>query len=160
MESITRWAVVCRSARTTANLAARIAGALTPGCVLALRGELGAGKTCFVQGLARGLGVTEPSEVVSPTFALVNEYPTASAPLVHIDLYRLESQEALFALGIEEQLRRRDAVVAVEWADMHPELFGDDVISVQIELQDLRTRRVVVEGLAKPRGLRLPTAPV
>jgi tRNA threonylcarbamoyladenosine biosynthesis protein TsaE len=85
-----------------------------PGWVIGLSGDLGAGKTQLVKGLARGLGATE--RVHSPTFALVNEYLTGRLPLFHLDLYRLETQEQIHAAGLEEFLRTR-GVTVVEWIE-------------------------------------------
>ena len=159
MSTGSSWAVHCKSARSTESLARQLAGMLVPGCVIALVGDLGAGKTTFVQGLARGLRVIDSTQVVSPTFALLNEYETEGAPLVHIDLYRLDDQEGARALGLEEQLYRGDAVIAVEWADRMPELFSPTTIWVRISEKGTG-RRFSVHGLERPPGLRLPRASV
>ena len=97
----------------TSALGARLVTLLRPGMVVWLEGDLGAGKTTLVQGLARGLGVTS-AWVSSPTFTIINEHPGRLA-LVHVDLYRLESARELGEIGIGEVLGRDDAVVAVEW---------------------------------------------
>ena len=102
---------VTESEQATMELGARLAGALKPGDIVLLEGELGAGKTAFVRGLAVGLGASE-EEVSSPTFTLVQEY-RGRVPLLHADLYRLSGAEA-DELGIEEL--GADGVVAVEWA--------------------------------------------
>ncbi len=101
----------------TRKLGKRLAQALKPGDVLALVGGLGAGKTTLVQAIARALQVDDPGEVVSPTYTLVNEHATSRGALIHIDLYRLTDAESAVALGLGEQLERRDAIVIVEWAD-------------------------------------------
>jgi len=98
----------------TAEVAARLAGRLTPGAVLLLSGDLGAGKTAFVRGLAQGLGVS-PDEVSSPTFTLVHEYRGGRLPLQHVDLYRLERVD-LDTLGLDEALAEA-GVVAIEWPE-------------------------------------------
>ena len=98
----------------TIQAAAALAGELSPGDVLLLSGELGAGKTAFVRGLAKGLGI-DPSEVTSPTFTLVHEYAGGRLPLVHVDLYRLEAA-ALEEIGLDEELASR-GVVAIEWPE-------------------------------------------
>ena len=105
------------SLAATRKLGKRLAQTLKPGDVLALVGGLGAGKTTLVQAIARALDVADPAEVVSPTYTLVNEHPTPRGTLVHIDLYRLTDVESAVALGLGEQLERRDAIVIVEWAD-------------------------------------------
>lgn len=91
-----------------------LARTLTPGTVIAFTGDLGAGKTAFTRGLARGLGIAE--RVTSPTFTIVNEYQGGRLPLFHFDMYRLGSAEELFDIGWEDYLRR-GGVCAVEWSE-------------------------------------------
>lgn len=91
-----------------------LAATLSPGAVIAFTGDLGAGKTAFTRGLARGLGISE--RVTSPTFTIVNEYEGGRLPLFHFDMYRLESSEELFDIGWEDYLRR-GGVCAVEWSE-------------------------------------------
>lgn len=98
----------------TEALGEKLAGALAPGTVIAFTGDLGAGKTAFTRGLARGLGVTV--RVTSPTFTIVNEYEGGRLPLFHFDLYRLEGSDELFDIGWEDYLRR-GGVCAVEWSE-------------------------------------------
>jgi tRNA threonylcarbamoyladenosine biosynthesis protein TsaE len=118
--------------------------AAAPGMVLALVGELGAGKTEFVKGLARGLGVRDA--VRSPTFTLVHEHAARDGlRLVHIDLYRLRSEEEALALGWEE-LAGPGSVVAVEWADRFPGLFGSETRWIRFE--ELSGGRRISEGAA------------
>ena len=97
----------------------RIAATLRAGDVLALCGDLGAGKTHFVKGLAAGLGVA--ASVTSPTFTLIHEYPAGRLPLYHLDFYRLESEDDALRIGFEEYLDA-GGVLAIEWADKFPAL--------------------------------------
>lgn len=106
-------------AETTA-FGQKMAAGLGPNSVLALVGELGAGKTCLVQGILAGLGATE--SVGSPTFTLVHEYRTGRLPVYHFDFYRIKQSAELLELGWEDYLER-GGVVVVEWADKFPELF-------------------------------------
>lgn len=107
--------VVTRSVTETEALAARLAQASHSGWVIGLHGDLGAGKTAFVRGFARGLGY--PGRVHSPTFALLNEYPGGRWPLHHLDLYRLNSAADVFGAGLEEYLLRPVGITLVEWAE-------------------------------------------
>lgn len=102
------------SEEETRAIAARLARQLPPGSVLLLSGDLGAGKTAFVRGLAEGLGVS-PDDVTSPTFTLVHEYRGGRLPLVHVDLYRLD-QADLAEIGLDDDLAAA-GVVAVEWPE-------------------------------------------
>ena len=102
------------SPEETEALGASLAQELEPGAVLAFTGDLGAGKTAFVRGLARGLGC--PGRVTSPTFTIVNEYEGGRLPLFHFDMYRLGSADELFDIGWEDYLAR-GGVCAVEWSE-------------------------------------------
>jgi tRNA threonylcarbamoyladenosine biosynthesis protein TsaE len=122
-------AFVTGNEEETMNVGASLGAELQPGDVVLLYGQLGAGKTAFVRGLAHGVGAS-PDEVSSPTFTLVQEYAGASATLYHVDLYRLEPKE-VDDLGLEE-LVSGDGIVAIEWADRWTGR-PDDVIQVWIE---------------------------
>ena len=98
----------------TRAIAAAFAATLQPGAVLLLSGDLGAGKTAFVKGLAEGLGLS-PDEVTSPTFTLVHEYRGGRLPLIHVDLYRLDRAD-LDEIGLDQDLADQ-GVIAVEWAE-------------------------------------------
>jgi tRNA threonylcarbamoyladenosine biosynthesis protein TsaE len=132
--------LVTASEEETSAAGARLAASLKRGDVVLLYGELGAGKTAFVRGLARGLGAN-PDDVSSPTFTLVQEYAAPRATLYHVDLYRLEPAE-VDDLGLEE-LVSGDGIVAIEWADRwrgRP----DDVCEVRIEDTGDERRRISV----------------
>ncbi len=105
--------IVSRSPDDTQALAAELVAELKSGAVLALHGELGSGKTCFVRGLARALGVRQP--VTSPTYTIVNEYQ-GRCPLIHMDLYRIGDSDELLSLDFEAYLHA-DGIVVIEWAE-------------------------------------------
>jgi tRNA threonylcarbamoyladenosine biosynthesis protein TsaE len=131
--------ILSSSEEETSAVGERLSASLRAGDVILLYGELGAGKTAFVRGLARGLGASE-DDVSSPTFTLIQEY-AGRLTLYHVDLYRLEPQE-IPDLGLEE-LVLGDGVVAIEWADRWPGR-PDDVVEVTIEHagEDARSIRV------------------
>jgi tRNA threonylcarbamoyladenosine biosynthesis protein TsaE len=113
MDTVT---LTTNSDHETEQLGRLLAERLRPGMVLALYGDLGAGKTVLSRGIARGLGVEEP--VTSPTFTVVQEYPCpGELHLFHLDMYRIDSEEAALAFGIEEYLYAPDAVTVVEWPE-------------------------------------------
>jgi len=139
---------VTRSAAETERLGAGLAPALAPGDVLCLSGPLGSGKTRFDAGLAQGLGVH--SRVRSPSFTLIHEY-RAPVPLVHLDLYRLETVEAA-ALGLEEELER--AVLAVEWGERLPAELRADALLLAFAVLGPEERAITASA-AGPRGAAL-----
>jgi tRNA threonylcarbamoyladenosine biosynthesis protein TsaE len=131
---------VTHSEAETAAVATELAATVQPGNVILLSGDLGAGKTAFVRGLAVGLGI-DPDEVSSPTFTLIHEYRGGRLTLYHADLYRLE-RAAAEDLGLEE-VGVSEGVLAIEW----PERLAHDIdraIGVNIEITDEHTRRVRV----------------
>ena len=106
-----------------------LAARLLPGSTVALSGELGAGKTHFVRGLVGGWGGEE--DATSPTFTLVHEYATPRGPVFHLDLYRAESAEEVWA-SVHDELENTDGLVVVEWADRFPALLPPDAVRVTI----------------------------
>ena len=123
-------------------MGAALAKQLQPGTVLAYRGDLGAGKTAFTRGVARGLGAGEP--VTSPTYTIVNEYLGGRLPLFHFDMYRLASSDDLWDIGWEDYLER-GGVCAVEWSEnVWGEMAGAIVITISRLDED--TRKIEIEG--------------
>lgn len=129
------------SPEETEQLGQQFAAGLNPGDVVAFYGDLGAGKTAFTRGIAKGLGICEP--VTSPTYTIVNEYLSGRLPLFHFDMYRLGSADELFDIGWEDYLER-GGVCAVEWSENVEEAF-EQVICVEIRRVDDHTREITVE---------------
>ena len=130
------------SPEETERVGAALAKILTPGTILAYRGDLGAGKTAFTRGLARGLGYEEP--VTSPTYTIVNEYLGGRLPLFHFDMYRLASSDDLWDIGWEDYLER-GGICAVEWSENVEDAL-EGAISITIEKLGEDARRITIEG--------------
>ncbi len=114
------------------------------GVVVALHGELGAGKTVFARGFARALGISDP--VSSPTFTIVQEYPFPGGIFYHLDLYRIDNSDAALAFGIDEFLYSDDAVSLLEWPERIADILPDHVIHVYLEaLSSPEARQIVIE---------------
>ena len=126
----------------TEAVGAALGRKLKPGTILAYRGDLGAGKTAFTRGLAKGLGCDEI--VTSPTYTIVNEYLSGRLPLFHFDMYRLGSSDDLWDIGWEDYLER-GGVCAVEWSENVDDAMEDAVL-VTIEKLGLEQRRIRIEG--------------
>ena len=133
---------ISRSEQETERLGERLAASLPAGAVVAMYGDLGAGKTAFVRGMARGMGLD--CRVSSPTFTIVNEY-LGERELIHFDMYRLSGAEELFDIGWEDYLAR-GAVCAVEWSENVQDAFFGDEIRVTIEKRSDSERRITIEG--------------
>lgn len=126
----------------------KLAGFLKPGDVLCLKGDLGAGKTLFTQGLAKGLGYQD--EVTSPTFAIMNVYE-ASMPLYHFDLYRLDYAEQLYDIGFEEYTAKNSPGAAIiEWPDKFPEYLPEEYLWLELRPGQHERERLLH---IKPYGL-------
>lgn len=134
---------VTNSPSETEALGESLAGQLEPGTVIAFTGDLGAGKTAFVRGLARGLGVRE--RVTSPTFTIVNEYEGGRLPLFHFDMYRLGSADELFDIGWEDYLAR-GGVCAVEWSENVSDALDNDCLRVDIRRGENDDQRIITIG--------------
>ena len=133
------------SERETEALGEALVERLSPGAVVAFTGDLGAGKTAFVRGMAKGLDI--PQRVTSPTFTIVNEYEGGRLPLFHFDLYRLGSSDELFDIGWEDFLRR-GGICAVEWSENVADALEPDTVFIDIRRGDGPEDRVItVKGV-------------
>jgi len=136
--------LISDSREQTVEIGRRIGAFLVSGDIVALIGELGSGKTCLTQGMAKGLGVAENVPVVSPTFTLVNEYP-GRIPLVQLDVYRLLCPRDLEDMGYEEYFYG-GGVVVIEWAEKVREILPEKTIVVRMAYVDENTRELIIEG--------------
>lgn len=137
----TRQVLRSGSEEETRRIGLRLGETLRPPRVVLLSGELGAGKTVFTQALAAGLEVEDPTLVRSPSFTLINEYPSARGRIYHVDLYRLEGADDLHSIGIEEILER-EAVVIIEWGEKL-DLPVDDPIRIRILVDPVSDERLL-----------------
>ncbi|MCL4859059.1 MAG: tRNA (adenosine(37)-N6)-threonylcarbamoyltransferase complex ATPase subunit type 1 TsaE [Caldilineaceae bacterium] len=141
--------IVTTSPAETHDLGVRLGRRLGPGQVIALHGDLGAGKTALAQGIAAGLGVSEP--ITSPTFTLINQYRTAAGiPLAHVDCYRLgesraEAQREAATIGVEELLADEELIVLIEWGELIADLLPTDYLDiVLVPVEDAPEHRRIV----------------
>jgi tRNA threonylcarbamoyladenosine biosynthesis protein TsaE len=134
---------VTHSAAETEAFAEELGKRLKPGDIIAFRGELGAGKTAFTRGLARGMGL-DAGEVSSPTFALLNIYKNAKTELRHFDMYRVTTLDALYSTGFYDYLDDT-GVLAIEWSENIAEELPENTVTVTIETLDENTRRITVD---------------
>ena len=133
---------ITHSPEETEKVGAALGAILSAGTILAYTGDLGAGKTAFTRGLAKGLGCTDM--VTSPTYTIVNEYVSGRLPLFHFDMYRLRSSDDLFDIGWEDYLDR-NGICAVEWSENVADAM-EDAITVRIEKLGGDDRRIAIEG--------------
>lgn len=141
---------ISHSPAETRAIGGRIAAALTPGRVLALEGDLGAGKTCLTEGIARGLGYQ--GEVTSPTFALVNEYRGGRLDLFHFDMYRVTGWEDLYSTGFFDYLDEAGdpaagGALAVEWSGNIAGALPDDTVTITLSALPDGSREITVKGM-------------
>ncbi len=139
-----KYQITTHSVQETQKLGKSIGAMVTPGTVLALTGDLGSGKTSFVQGLAKGLEVPDEYYITSPSYTLINEYP-GRHPLFHVDLYRILDPIDIEDIGLYEILDD-NAVVAIEWADRVEQAFLPDPISIHFEITDDETRDICISA--------------
>ena len=135
------------SPQETEQIAAELGKTLRGGEVIAFHGQMGAGKTCFVRGLANGMGVS--GEVCSPTFALVHEY-RGPITLYHFDMYRIHDMDDLYSTGFFDYLEDDRAVLAIEWSEQIEEALPQNQIRVTIMPEDENSRTITIEGSLAP----------
>ena len=136
--------IISRSPEETRRFGVFLGRHAPSGLVIALSGELGAGKTCLTQGIARGLGVPEEFYVTSPSFTLVNQYP-GRIDLCHVDLYRIETRVEIEETGLEEMMLAQHVVV-VEWADKAAEILPYERLSILMSIVDDQVRHLQLTG--------------
>lgn len=130
--------IFTKSAEQTQNLGEKIAGDLKSGGLICLYGDLGSGKTTFVQGLARGLGIKK--RILSPTFLIVREYPN----FYHLDLYRLQKSQEIVDLGFKEMMENPQNVVVIEWAEKAKDLLPQKRIEINFEIVNENERKITI----------------
>jgi tRNA threonylcarbamoyladenosine biosynthesis protein TsaE len=136
--------IISHSSEETFRLGTFLGEHLTHGSVIALSGELGSGKTCLAQGIAKGLKVPEELYVTSPTYTLVNEYP-GRLRLFHVDLYRIENSTEVDEIGLEE-IMGCDDVTVIEWAEKIVGMLPEERLSISISIIDDQTRHLLFTG--------------
>ena len=132
---------ISNSPAETEEIARRLAEEIVPGSLLALKGELGSGKTLFTQGLVAGMD--SDAAVTSPTFTIVHEYQGGRLPVYHFDFFRLENRDSALQLGLEDYFFG-DGVSVVEWADRFPELIPEQARWISFEIQSERQRMITL----------------
>lgn len=133
---------ITNSSTETANLAHKLGCLINEGCVIAFKGDLGSGKTCFTTGLARGLEYF--GEANSPTFAIVNEYLGGRLPIYHFDMYRIADEEQLYSIGFYDYLDD-EAVLAIEWSENIESALPSDTVFIMFSKQGENCRTITIE---------------
>ncbi|PIE35078.1 tRNA (adenosine(37)-N6)-threonylcarbamoyltransferase complex ATPase subunit type 1 TsaE [candidate division KSB3 bacterium] len=136
--------IISTSANGTYCFGKILGALLQPGDLLAFTGDLGAGKTCCIQGIAEGLGVTEHGIVTSPTFTLIQEYQ-GRLPIYHFDVYRLTDENDLYDLGYEEYFYG-DGVTVIEWAERIPSFLTEARLDIHLHIEPDSTRRIQLQA--------------
>ncbi len=134
------------SAEETIAFGRTLVDLLAPPKLVLLRGELGAGKTTLVKGIAAAFEAAAEDDVTSPTFTLVHEYRGARARLFHIDLYRIDTQRELETLGLDDLRSESDSIVLIEWGEKFPRLVRERDFEIALERTDESERRIVVKA--------------
>ena len=133
------------SAEETIAFGSALAADLRPPLLILLRGNLGAGKTTLVKGIAEGFGAATADDVTSPTFTLVHEYRGARAVLVHIDLYRVDTERELDTLGLDD-LAGPESILLIEWGEKFPRFVRERNVEIALERVDENERRIEIKG--------------
>ena len=131
--------VILKNEQETKDFGAELAASLKPNTVIALTGDLGAGKTTLTKAIARGLGVTET--ITSPTFTIVQEYESGRMPLFHFDVYRVYDEDELFEIGFEDYFRK-GGVCLIEWADLVEDLLPEDTMHITLSYGEEEGERI------------------
>ena len=139
--------LVTNSANDTIEFGKSVARAVEKGAVISLVGDLGAGKTTFTKGVARGLGIMD--NVTSPTFTILNEYVGEEKKLYHFDFYRIEDPDELVELGFEDYFPSADGLTIVEWAEKAPSVLPKKFYQITFEKIDDDKRKIVFEEIEK-----------
>ena len=136
--------IISRDTEDTKRIGEVLSSYLFPGAIICLSGNLGAGKTAFVQGIGRGIGITEP--ITSPTYTIINEYYSARIPLYHFDVYRLGDSDEMLELGCDEYFFGK-GITVVEWADNVRDIIPAQRFWINILYrEDLRERDIIIEA--------------
>ncbi len=136
--------VITHSRKETEQFAEGLAQNVTAGTVLAMQGDLGAGKTCFAAGFAKGLGYE--GDVNSPTFAIVNEYSGGRLPIYHFDMYRINGWEDLYTTGYFEYIES-GGILIIEWSENIASALPDDCVTVTIKTIGENDRKITVQNI-------------
>lgn len=139
--------LITNSANDTIEFGKSVARAVGRGCVISLVGDLGAGKTTFTKGVARGLGIMD--NVTSPTFTILNEYSGDDGKLYHFDFYRIEDESELLELGFEDYFPSADGVTIVEWVEKAPSVLPTKYYQITFEKIDEDKRRMTFEEVVR-----------
>ena len=136
---------ITRSPEETIALGRELAAQLRPPKLVVLRGELGAGKTTLVKGIAEGFQAARQDDVTSPTFTLIHEYRGPKVNVYHVDLYRVDTERELATLGVDELLREERAVVLVEWGEKFPQFERQKDAEIRLERVGDTERKILLE---------------
>jgi len=141
--------IASKTAEETLALGEAMGRLISEGLSMALKGDLGAGKTTFVKGLAKGLGISEEYYITSPTFTLINEYPASSFILYHLDLYRLSSSDELEYIGFDDIIDDNHVIV-VEWPEILKDISFEFDIELHFQFDEQYNRSISVFASGQP----------